>query len=66
MVNTPEYMVHHMQVLRDARGIIIRRSRSRNIPIQLFRQIFELLLLSHPVDEVDVAEMPADCFWLLC
>ena len=64
MVYTPVYMVHHMQVFRDA-GCIMIRSRKMDFPIRLFRHILDLLF-SHPVDEVDVAKMPADCFWLLC
>ena len=64
MVYTPEYMVHHMQVFRDA-GCIMIWSGRMDFPIRLIRHIL-YLLLSHPVDEVDVAKMPADCFSLLC
>ena len=60
MVCTPEHVVHHVQVFRD--GMI--RNMMRDVPIQLFWQILDAIL-SHPVDEVDVAEMPADRVWVL-
>ena len=66
MVCTPEHMVHHVQVFRDAGGI--KRNRRREFLIRLFRQILDLILdaiFSHPVDEVDVTKMPADGFWVL-
>ena len=66
MVCTPEHVVHHVQVFRDAGGI--KRNRRREFLIRLFRQILDLILdaiFSHPVDEVDVTKMPADGFWVL-
>ena len=60
MVCTPEHVVHHVQVFRD--GMI--RNMMRDVPIQLFWQILDAIL-SHPVEEVDVAEMPADGVWVL-
>ena len=62
MVCTSEHVVHHVQVFRDAGGI--KTNRRWNFPVRLFRQILDAIL-SHPVDEVDVAEMPADRFWVL-
>ena len=63
MVCTSEYMAHHMQMFRDVGGI--KRNRKRDFPIKFFCHILDVLLLPHAVDEVDMAEMPTDSFWVL-
>ena len=63
MICTPEHMGHHMQVFGDVRSIV--RSRGWDFPIQLLF-CFLIVLLGHPVDEVNMAEVPADRLWVVC
>ena len=60
---TSEHMVHHVQVFRDVRGKIRKRGRIFCI-FWLVSQILHVIL-RHPVDEVDMAEMPTDGPWVL-